>query len=191
CTGHGVPGAFMSIVGYNQLNHSVNVAGALKAGDVLDELNKGVIHTLSDGSESASIRDGMDIALCVFPPESGKFYFAGANNPVIIVRNNELIKVKGDRLPIGAFEGSLPQKFTNNEIETSPGDILYIFSDGYADQFGGGDGKKFLISRFQELLLEIHKLPMARQRDELYARLSDWMGNNSQVDDILVIGIRI
>lgn len=191
CTGHGVPGAFMSIVGFNQLNHAVNVEGALTAGEILDGLNKGVIHTLSEGTDSASIKDGMDIALCVFPPGGGKVFFAGANNPMIIVRNNELLKVRGDRLPIGAFEGNMPQKFTNNEVEVLPGDMIYLFSDGYADQFGGSEGKKFLIGRFQQLLVEMSHLPMEMQKEELYSRLLAWMGRGSQVDDILVIGIRV
>ncbi len=191
CTGHGVPGAFMSIVGFNELNHAVNVAGALKASEILNELNRGVIETLNEGVSSASIRDGMDIALCVFPPEGNNIYFAGANNPLIIIRNNEIIKVKGDRIPIGAFEGLNPQSFTNHEMEVFPGDVLYLFSDGFADQFGGKENKKFLTGRFQHLLLEIHHLPPDRQKEELHRRLVEWMGNNAQVDDILVIGIII
>ncbi|MBE0676645.1 MAG: SpoIIE family protein phosphatase [Bacteroidales bacterium] len=191
CTGHGVPGAFMSIVGFNQLNHAVNVAGAIKASDILDELNKGVIHTLNEGSETTSIRDGMDIALIVMEPERRIVHFAGANNPLIIIRNNELIKVRGDRLPIGAFEGSKPQAFTNNEIEILEGDMVYLFSDGFADQFGGKEGKKFLIGRFQQLLMDIHTLPVEQQKEELQRRLQEWMGDISQIDDILVIGIRI
>jgi serine phosphatase RsbU (regulator of sigma subunit) len=102
-----------------------------------------------------------------------------------------LIKIRGDRLPIGAFEGSKPQTFTNNEIEILPGDMVYLFSDGFADQFGGSEGKKFLIGRFQQLLLDIHTLPVEQQKDELQRRLQEWMGDISQVDDILVIGIRI
>ncbi|MDX9930522.1 MAG: SpoIIE family protein phosphatase, partial [Bacteroidales bacterium] len=184
CTGHGVPGAFMSIVGFNELNHAVNVAGALKASEILNELNRGVIETLNEGVSSASIRDGMDIALCVFPPGGNNIYFAGANNPLIIIRNNEIIKVKGDRIPIGAFEGLNPQSFTNHEMEVFPGDVLYLFSDGFADQFGGKENKKFLTGRSQHLLLEIHHLPPDRQKEELHRRLVEWMGNNAQVDDI-------
>jgi phosphoserine phosphatase RsbU/P len=191
CTGHGVPGAFMSIVGFNQLNHAVNHGGAIKASDILNELNKGVIETLNEGGSATSIRDGMDISLCVFTPEGNKVYFAGANNPLIIIRNNELIKIKGDRMPIGAFEGNGQDSFTNHEVDLLPGDCIYLFSDGYADQFGGGRNKKFLVSRFNDLLLEIHEKPLGEQKDILHNRLIDWMGNSSQVDDILVIGIRI
>jgi phosphoserine phosphatase RsbU/P len=191
CTGHGVPGAFMSIVGFNQLNHAVTHAGAIKASEILEELNKGVIETLNEGSNSTSIRDGMDLALCVLLPERNKLYFAGANNPLIIIRNNEIIKLKGDKIPIGAFEGKEQASFTNHEIEIYPGDCLYLFSDGYADQFGGESDKKFLISRFLKLLLEIHQRPLEEQKEILKEKLDRWMGKNSQVDDILVIGIKI
>ncbi len=191
CTGHGVPGAFMSIVGFNQLNHAVNVKGALKAADILNELNTGVIDTLSEGNSSSSIRDGMDIALCVFSPDKRLMYFAGANNPVIIIRDGKLIRIRGDKMPIGVFEGSKPPEFTNNEVEILRGDTIYLFSDGFADQFGGKDDKKFLIKRFQELLLKVHALPLPAQKDILQKTLLEWMGDNNQVDDILVIGIRI
>ena len=191
CTGHGVPGAFMSIVGFNQLIHAVTHGGAIKASDILNQLNMGVIQTLNDSTSKASIRDGMDIALCVFHPDRKKVYFAGANNPLIILRNNEVIKVKGDSLPIGAFEGGTPQSFTNHEIDVYPGDCLYLFSDGYADQFGGENDKKFLIGRFLNLLREICHLPLNEQKEILNSTLVSWMGKNSQVDDILVIGIRV
>jgi len=191
CTGHGVPGAFMSIVGFNQLNHAVTHAGAIKAADILNELNEGVIKTLSDATSKTSIRDGMDIAMCVFPPEGDKLYFAGANNPMVLVRDGELTKIKGDKLPIGAYDGNIPQTFTNNEVDIQKGDCIYLFSDGYADQFGGERDKKFLTLRFMNLLKEISPLPLERQKEILNDRLVEWMGKNSQVDDILVIGIRV
>lgn len=191
CTGHGVPGAFMSIVGFNQLNHAVTHGGAILASDILNKLNLGVIQTLNDSSSNTSIRDGMDIALCVFDPDRRKVSFAGANNPLVILRNNEVIKVKGDSLPIGAFEGDTPQSFTNHEIDVFPGDCLYLFSDGYADQFGGENDKKFLIGRFLNLLKEICNLPLEQQKEILASTLQNWMGKNSQVDDILVIGIGV
>lgn len=191
CTGHGVPGAFMSIVGFNQLNNAVNAEGAIKASDILNKLNAGVIEALSEGSSTSSIRDGMDIALCVFHPGGRHISFAGANNPVIIIRDGQLIRIRGDKLPIGVFDGSKPQEFTNHELDIFPGDTIYLFSDGFADQFGGKENKKFLIRRFQELLLRIHTLPLSTQKEELHKTLLEWMGDNSQVDDILVIGIKI
>jgi phosphoserine phosphatase RsbU/P len=191
CTGHGVPGAFMSIVGYNQLNHAVTVKKARTAGDVLDELNMGVISTLNENKSDNSIKDGMDMALCVFNLAAKKVEFAGANNPLVLVRDNKVIKYRGDRFPIGAFEGSNPQRFKNNEIDLLEGDCLYLSSDGYADQFGGPDNKKFMFKKFEELLLQINSLSMEDQKEELHKKLYEWMGVNDQVDDILVIGIRV
>jgi sigma-B regulation protein RsbU (phosphoserine phosphatase) len=191
CTGHGVPGAFMSIVGFNQLNHAVNVKKARNAGSILDELNQGVVSTLNEGKSDASIKDGMDMALCVFDFAAKRVEFAGANNPLLLIRNNEVIKFKGDRFPIGAFEGDNPQKFKNSDIDLQEGDCLYLSSDGYADQFGGPDNKKFMFRKFEELLLEIHNQPMEAQKESLHKELYKWMGVNDQVDDILVIGIRI
>lgn len=191
CTGHGVPGAFMSIVGFNQLNHAVNVNNARKAAEILDALNEGVISTLNENKSEGSIKDGMDMALCILDLRAKKAEFAGANNPLVIVRNNEIIKYRGDRFPIGAFEGTRPQRFKNNEIELQSGDCIYLFSDGYEDQFGGPENKKFMSRRFEELLGEVSPLPVAEQKKVLIERLSAWMGTNEQVDDILVIGIKI
>ncbi len=191
CTGHGVPGAFMSIVGYNQLNFAVNVKKARTAANILDELNKGVVTTLNENKSDSSIKDGMDMALCVFDFSAKRVEFSGANNPLIMVRNNQIIKFKGDRFPIGAFEGDNPQLFKNTEIDLMDGDALYISSDGFVDQFGGPENKKFMSKRFEDLLLEINSLSMTEQKEVLQKRLSDWKGTNEQVDDILVIGIRV
>jgi len=191
CTGHGVPGAFMSIVGFNQLNNAVTVKKARSAGTVLDELNQGVISTLNENKSDTSIKDGMDMALCVFNMAAKKVEFAGANNPLVLIRDKKVIKYRGDRFPIGAFEGSNAQGFKNNEIDLLEGDCLYLASDGYADQFGGPDNKKFMFKKYEELLLEINSQPMEVQKEILHKRLLDWMGVNDQVDDILVIGIRI
>ena len=131
------------------------------------------------------------MALCVFNFAAKKVEFAGANNPLVLVRDKKIIKYRGDRFPIGAFEGSNPQRFKNNEIDLIEGDCLYLSSDGYADQFGGPDNKKFMFRKFEELLLQINSLPMEDQKEMLHKRLYEWMGVNDQVDDILVIGIRV
>lgn len=191
CTGHGVPGAFMSIVGFNQLNNAINVTKARRASDILNELNRGVILTLNENTSDTSIKDGMDLALCVFDFPNKKVEFSGANNPMILIRDNKFTKYKGNNFPIGAFEGAGVQLFTNHEIDIKEGDCIYLFSDGYADQFGGPDNKKFFSKRFEELLFEIHAYPMEDQKEMLRNRLFEWMGNNAQVDDILVIGIKI
>jgi serine phosphatase RsbU (regulator of sigma subunit) len=191
CTGHGVPGAFMSIVGFNQLNHAVSVKKARSASVILDELNKGVITTLNENKAEGSIKDGMDMSLCILNLKSRKAEFAGANNPMYLIRNNKLIKYKADHFPIGAFEGDKPQLFTNNDIDLAENDCLYLFSDGYADQFGGPDDKKFMYKRFEDLLLEVHAKPMEEQKEILTTRFLEWKGDDDQIDDILVMGIRI
>lgn len=191
CTGHGVPGAFMSIVGFNQLNHAVNVRKARKASVILDVLNDGVISTLNENKGESSIKDGMDMTLCILDLEAKKAEFAGANNPLMLVRDKQSVKIKADRFPIGAFDGNKPQHFRNNEFDLQEGDCIYLASDGYADQFGGPDNKKFMSRRFEEFLVEISPLPMNEQKEMLVKRLRSWMGKNDQVDDILVIGIRV
>ncbi len=191
CTGHGVPGAFMSIVGFNQLNHAVTVNKARQAGAILDALNEGVITTLNENKSEGSIKDGMDMALCIFDLKAGRAEFSGANNPLVLIRNNEIIKYRGDRFPIGAFEGNNQQKFRNHEIDLIPGDCFYLYSDGFEDQFGGPENKKFMAKKFEELLKEISQLPVNGQKKVLMDRLNAWMGSNEQVDDILVIGIKI
>jgi serine phosphatase RsbU (regulator of sigma subunit) len=191
CTGHGVPGAFMSIVGYNQLHNVVNVKKARKASDILNELNVGVISTLNENTSESSIKDGMDMSLCVFDFKKKKVNFAGANNPIILIRDNQPIRYKGDRFPIGAYVEQKAQLFTNNIIDIMEGDMIYLFSDGYADQFGGPENKKFFTKRFEDLLFNIHKKPLEEQKELLKTTLYDWMGSNGQVDDILVIGIKI
>jgi phosphoserine phosphatase RsbU/P len=191
CTGHGVPGAFVSIVGHNQLNNAVGVMNARKASDILNELNKGVIHTLNENTGDSSIKDGMDMTLCVFDFPKKKVEFAGANNPIILIRDNQMLKYKGDRFPVGVFVDNKPQLFTNNEINLKEGDMIYLFSDGYSDQFGGPENKKFFTKRFEELIFEIHTKPLETQKELLKSTLYEWMGSNSQVDDILVIGIKV
>ncbi|UCG27352.1 MAG: SpoIIE family protein phosphatase [Bacteroidales bacterium] len=191
CTGHGVPGAFMSIVGYNQLNYAVNVKKARGAAEILEELNNGVTETLREKKGPDSVKDGMDMALCVLNLTEMTLDFAGAYNPLILIRDKEMIQYKGDKFPIGSYEGDQPPRFTNHQIEVAEGDHLYMFSDGYADQFGGAENKKFMIKNFRELLMEIHFKPVDEQKEILDKTIMDWMGEHEQVDDILVMGIKL
>jgi phosphoserine phosphatase RsbU/P len=190
CTGHGVPGAFMSIVGFINLNYAVNIKEARTASAILNELDKGVTETLRQRGDGF-IRDGMDLALCCFDFENKKLMYAGANNPLLIIRNNEIIQYDPDKESVGAFDEQEFTRFSQHEIDIFEGDLIYIFSDGYADQFGGTSNKKFMKRRMLELLKEIHQMPMEEQRNKLNDALDVWKGNHEQVDDILVIGVKV
>lgn len=190
CTGHGVPGAFMSIVGNNMLNQIVKEHHGLNAGQLLDEMNHLAGKTINQHSEEGAVRDGMDMTLCIFDPQTRVLDMAGANNPLYLYRKGELIEYKADKLPIGYVEGK-SRNFTNHRIQLEPGDTIYMFSDGYADQFGGPKGKKFMVGQFRNFLTQIHQLPMAEQLRTLDATLEHWRGNLEQVDDILVIGFKV
>lgn len=190
CTGHGVPGAFMSIVGNNMLNQIVKEHGDLNAGQLLDEMNVLAGKTINQHSEEGAVRDGMDMTLCIFDPKERTLNMAGANNSLYLYRNGELKEYKADKLPIGYVEGK-SRNFTNHLIQLEVGDTIYMFSDGYADQFGGPKGKKFMVGQFRNFLTQIHHLPLEQQLKTLDATIEQWRGNLEQVDDILVIGFRV
>jgi ligand-binding sensor domain-containing protein/serine phosphatase RsbU (regulator of sigma subunit) len=191
CTGHGVPGAFMSIVGHNLLDRVVAEQNITQPARILDELNRSITDTLRQKDlEDNTLRDGMDIALCTFHRDSSTLEFAGAYNPLWLVRNNEIIEIKANNFPIGNSKSGDTKRFTNHEIKLSKGDTLYIFSDGYADQFGGPKGKKFKSSALKQLLVNAQHLSMEQQKELLDRTIEDWRGNHEQVDDILVIGTR-
>lgn len=191
CTGHGVPGALMSVVGYNLLNQAVNEHGLSRPGLILNALNKGVSNTLRQKMEESSVKDGMDIALLSIDMKKLQLEFAGAYNSLYLIRDKQLTEIRGDKFPVGIFMGEEMKRFTNHELPIKKGDTLYIFTDGYADQFGGPNGKKFKVRKLQELLLSIHDKPMEEQDAILTETIERWRGNLEQVDDILVIGIRI
>ena len=191
CTGHGVPGAFMSIVGYNLLKHVVNENDFTTPSLILDKLNDGVSETLHHGHEESQAKDGMDISYCTIDFKTLELEYAGAYNPLYIIRNKELIQTKADKFPIGLFVGDKKRKFQNHKIQLQKGDCLYTFSDGYADQFGGPNGKKFMANQFRELLLEISDKPITTQKEILNKTIENWRGQLDQVDDILVIGLKI
>ncbi len=190
CTGHGVPGAFMSIVGNNMLNTIVKEREGLNAGQTLDELNLLAGKTINQHSDDGAVRDGMDMTLCIIDPETRTMDMAGANNSLYLFRNGNLSEYKADKIPIGYAEGRT-RNFTNYRIQLEKGDTVYLFSDGYADQFGGPKGKKFMVGQFRTFLSQIHTLPLAEQARTLDATIEQWRGNLEQVDDILVIGFRV
>lgn len=190
CTGHGVPGAFMSMLGIAFLNEIVNQKIELHASTILDDLRKHVINSLHQAKDSGGSQDGMDLALYIVDYENMKMEFAGANNPLIMVRDDEIIQIKGDSMPIGIHDKA-DQPFTNHEIELKKGDRFYTFSDGYQDQFGGPKGKKFMIKNMKNMFLDIHKKPMNEQKEILDNTIEDWMKNTEQIDDIILIGMKI
>lgn len=191
CTGHGVPGAFMSLVANNLLNQAVNEHGYVQPAKILDEVNSGLTDTLHQRYEESNVKDGMDIALCALDYDGMVLEYAGAYNSLFVVRGGELLETKANKFPIGVFVGEKLKKFTNHEIRLEKGDTIYIFSDGYADQFGGPRNKKFKKREFKNLLVKISLLPMNNQYEELDKTLKEWQGENEQLDDIVVIGVRV
>ncbi|MBN2484433.1 MAG: SpoIIE family protein phosphatase, partial [Bacteroidales bacterium] len=190
CTGHGVPGAFMSMLGVSALNEITANNAGLSAGEILDLLREHVISTLSHTKSGDEARDGMDLSMCIFDYKKQKAWFAGAFNPLVLIRNKEEFVFKADKMPVGLHSGDV-QPFTTNEIDLQAGDCLYMFSDGYADQFGGPDGKKFKSVKFRSLLCEISDKTMANQRETLDETIEKWMEGHEQIDDILVMGIKV
>ncbi len=188
CTGHGVPGAFMSIIGHNMLNKIVKEYGIIKPSEILKQLDIEVSKTLHQKDESVTIRDGMDMTLIAYHKDKNLLEFAGAYNPIYLIRNGELIETKGDRFAIGRSEAFKDKDFTNHEIHIQKGDAIYLFSDGYADQFGGESGKKFKIQPMKELILNIQEKTMEQQHSILESTLEAWRGDIEQIDDVLIIG---
>lgn len=190
CTGHGVPGAFMSIVGSNLLKDAVNNTDYYAPSEIMDKLNEGVATTLHVGLSEKQTKDGMDMTLVAIDYKKMELQFAAAYNPLYIVRSGQLIQHKADKFPVGAFVGET-RKFANSTIQLQKGDTVYIFSDGYADQFGGPKGKKFMAGTFRNLLLEVSALSAPLQKKKLDETIEMWRGQLEQVDDILIIGIKI
>ncbi|NPA35643.1 MAG: SpoIIE family protein phosphatase [Chlorobi bacterium] len=197
CTGHGVPGAFMSMVGHGMLRNIVEIRGIECPADVLNYMNEEVISIFKKNSTSKNdgsvfeVNDGMDMVLCVIDKKTKEMEFAGAINPIYIIRDNEILTFKGDRFPVGH---NSEKRFHKEVIKLMDGDMIYLFSDGYADQFGGPENKKFKYRRFRHLLLNIHKLPAQDQKAILHQKMEEWMGysgkKQEQIDDILIIGIK-
>ena len=190
CTGHGVPGAFMSLVGANGLNTAVREHNIQEPAEILNRLNTFVSESLNKSHDKNQIRDGMDIALCAVDYENMELTYAGANIPLYLVRDEEFTIIKADKIAIGSFEPN-SKKYSQHKLKLQKGDVIYLFSDGYADQFGGERGKKFLYNRFRQHLLSVHKKGMNEQRAYLESTMHEWQGSFEQVDDILVIGVRI
>ena len=190
CTGHGVPGAFMSIIGHNSLNKVVREYGLTRPSAILDQLNIEVIKSILQSQEKG-INDGMDLALIAINRKNMTLEFAGAYNPLYLVRNGEVIVHKADRFPIGISTMEQKKTFSNIIVELKPGDMLYMTSDGYADQFGSAEVKKFKTVNIKRILSEIWNLPVQVQKERLEKEIMDWKGDLPQVDDIMFIGTKI
>ena len=188
CTGHGVPGAFMSMLGVTMLNEIVNGKQIFMPDQIVENLRQGVIKSLNQVAEEDSIKDGMDIAVCVVDFDKNILYYSGANNPLYLVRNGELIHYRADKMPVAIHYRMEP--FTLHEIQLQKGDAFYIFSDGYADQFGGPNQKKFMSMKLKQTLVELATVPMLKQGERLNEIFEEWRGDSPQVDDVVLIGVR-
>ena len=189
CTGHGVPGALMSIMGVSFLNDILSIRGPVKSSRILNLLRERVMNALHQRGHELENKDAMDMALCVFNPKTLELQYSGANNPLYHIRKKVLTEIKADKMPVG-INAIEEESFTNHSLQLKPGDIVYIFSDGYADQFGGPEDKKFKYGPLKELLIGISHHPMDKQRDELEKVITTWKGDTFQVDDILIFGIK-
>ncbi|HOZ83367.1 MAG TPA: SpoIIE family protein phosphatase [Bacteroidia bacterium] len=189
CTGHGVAGAFMSIIGSSLIKSIINEKNITAPSGILDALNEGIINSLKQ--HESETHDGMDISICSFDTKNMSLEFAGANRPLWLIRNDELIVYAADKFPIGGLQIKHNNQFTNHQIKIQPKDTIYLFSDGYADQFGGEHGKKLMTKKLKEILVSIQHLSMNEQKIYLQNYFNEWKGNNEQVDDVLIIGIRI
>ena len=189
CTGHGVPGAFMSMLGISFLNELIAKPDIKHSDDLLNHLRIQVIESLNQKGLNYETKDGMDIALIVYNHRTNLLEFSGANNPLYHIRNSQLSEIKADKMPIGLHDFS-NEPFTRHEIITESGDIVYMFSDGFVDQFGGEHGKKYMSKNFKEFLLSIHTKPMQEQETLIADEANRWRGKLDQVDDQVVIGVR-
>ncbi|HBX49799.1 MAG TPA: hypothetical protein DEH02_01890 [Bacteroidales bacterium] len=191
CTGHGVPGAFMSIFGFNLLNQALDEHNLKKPAEILDFLSNGVMKKLRMHNEETVVKDGMDLMLCAFHKNKMKLEYAGVHNPLYIVRGEELIQLKADKHAIGdPYEDDFTG-YNNYEFTLEKGDQIYVFSDGFCDQFGGPQRRKFMSKNFRETILSMRNLSMAEQRAKLKQVLEDWRGDIEQYDDITVMGVRV
>jgi serine phosphatase RsbU (regulator of sigma subunit) len=195
CTGHGVPGAFMSMIGNTLLNEILNEKQIYETDQILNHLHIEVRAALKQDTAQNTTNDGMDIALCRIDLETLELQYAGANRALYIYKNTkdgiEFVDVKPNKFPIGGYQAETTRSFTPHHIQLKQNDTIYIFSDGYADQFGGVSNKKFMVKRLQNELIAIQNLPMSEQKFLVQKLVMDWKGDAEQVDDILMIGVKV
>jgi serine phosphatase RsbU (regulator of sigma subunit) len=188
CTGHGVPGALMSILGITLLNEIVLHDHIIQPDKILESLRYKIIQALGQKKGIGNIKDGIEGSVIYFDSGSNKLQYSGSFNPLILIHKDEIFDIKADRIPIGFYE--VTGKFTLHEIDIEKNDTIYLFSDGIIDQFGGSVNKRFMLKQLKEILLGNHKKAMIRQKEILINELNTWQGDSIQTDDILVLGIR-
>jgi serine phosphatase RsbU (regulator of sigma subunit) len=190
CTGHGVPGAFMSTLGISTLDEIITNNTDLKANTILNLLREKIKTSLHQTGKQGEATDGMDVAFCILHKDRKKLEFSGAYNSLLIFQDGELREFRADRMPIGIYYGE-KETFTNYEIKVQKGDTIYIFSDGFADQFGGPKGSKYMKYNLKRLLSEIYQRPMSEQKSILENEFEKWKGSSDQIDDVTILGVRI
>ncbi len=188
CTGHGVPGSLMSMLGITMLHEIVNEKNISRSDEILNELRLNIARTLKQEGKPGEQKDGMDMVLLIYDRTTREMEFSGANNPMYIIRDGEMIEYKGNNMPVAYYDNMTD--FTRHTLQMKQGDRVYLFSDGFPDQFGGPNGKKFKYKPFKELLLEVHERPMEEQERILKMVFDEWKGNLDQIDDVLVMGLR-
>mgnify|MGYP000086871405 CR=1 FL=1 len=191
CTGHGVPGAFMSLIGNTLLNQIVNEKEITKPAEILKHLHEGIVLSLRQTDSDESAQDGMDISICCIDHGSGKLSFSGAMNSVYVFQGDEIKTLQADLQTIGGFTRRKARPFKEHEMAINKGDRIYLFSDGFMDQFGGESDEKFNISRFKELIVSLKDVQVHEQKASLETAFNQWRGNTSQIDDVLVIGVEV
>lgn len=189
CTGHGVPGAFMSMVGHQALNKIVRQNGIYEPHLILKELNSEVKYLLSQDHNQS--RDGMDMAICLYDKEKKTLSYSGAKNPLVYIKNGEVNYIKGDKHPIGGKQNDDEIDYCLHTVVLDSPSVFYIFSDGYQDQFGGPEDRKFMIARLRDLFRDIHERPMLIQKEILEKTFEDWKKDTKQLDDILIMGFQL
>lgn len=189
CTGHGVPGAFLSILGISFLSLVFSKHSPENPATLLNYLREYVMKALNQTGEALEQKDGIDLSVCMFNKNNGKLSYSGSFNPLYIVRNGCLDQLLGDKMPVG-IDAEYEESFTNKEFRLKKGDMVYLFTDGFPDQFGGAKGKKYKYPAFRKVLTECSMLEVAEQRDFLLKDIKDWQGEHPQLDDITVLGFR-
>jgi serine phosphatase RsbU (regulator of sigma subunit) len=190
CTGHGVPGAFMTLLGNSLLNNIILRDRITEPNQILYELDRRLLNALSNDSETKA-NDGMDMAIVTYNAKAQTMHFAGAKNPLVIIRNGEATQLRGSKFPIGSYQFKKPKRFENHQISFQPGDSFYIYSDGFPDQFDETNRNKYLSKRFREFLLKINHESFEKQQELLGLELDNWIGKGIQTDDVIVIGFKL